>query len=171
MAAADCVILALQHYDQGPEWQALQDNANLVYVIIYGAEAVVKVAGLGWVNYLRSSWHQLDLLVVLLSLLSLLFAAFSATQLRALVLFRFQRLLRMLKLVRLLRKLGDISRLLDTFAAAVLPMLHIAGLVFVIFFGFAFLGVLLFGEVPHGEALNSHANFESWPMAMLLLLS
>ncbi|KAL6745680.1 hypothetical protein V8C86DRAFT_2970555 [Haematococcus lacustris] len=71
---------------------------------------------------------------------------------------------------RLLRKLGDISRLLDTFAAAVLPMLHIAGLVFVIFFGFAFLGVLLFGEVPHGEALNSHANFESWPMAMLLLL-
>jgi hypothetical protein len=50
-------------------------------------------------------------------------------------------------LPRVMRALAPLRSLLDTFAAATPAFLNIGGLVFMTFFAYAYIGVLLFGNL------------------------
>lgn len=54
--------------------------------------------------------------------------------------------------------------------ACIPPFLNIGGLLFITFYIFAYLGVQLFGTMQYGKSINDHANFRTWPDAMVTLL-
>jgi hypothetical protein len=47
---------------------------------------------------------------------------------------------------------------------------NIGGLIFVVFFAWAYLGVQLFGTLQPGYMLNYHGNFMTWPNAMVVMV-
>ena len=49
-----------------------------------------------------------------------------------------------------------------TFLISMPAFLNIGGLIFIIFFIYAYMGVLAFGEVQRGASLNAHSNYETW---------
>ena len=110
----------------------------------------------------RGGWNRLDLAIVIASIIGLCVYFMNPTVLRALHVFRVERLLRVLRLGRMLEVFQTIKVLFTTFVVALPAFLNIGGLIFVIFFIFAYIGVLAFGDMQLGSGLNFHANYQTW---------
>ena len=70
---------------------------------------------------------------------------------------------------RLVKHADGLRSLLSTLVTSLPAFWNVGALVLLLFFIYAYVGVLTFGSVRRGDALNEHANFESFPMAMLTL--
>jgi hypothetical protein len=106
-----------------------------------------------------------------------------------------ERLLRILRLGRLLEAHRGLKMLYLVFISCAPSFANIGGLIFVVLFMWAYLGVQvgrgstslaahvmrleaeqctaslqLFGTMQFGSSLNGHANFQTWPTAMLVML-
>jgi hypothetical protein len=60
--------------------------------------------------------------------------------------------------------------LLQTLVFSLPALVNVGSVLFLFMFIFAILGMSLFGNTRHGEYLNLHANFDSFPSALLLLI-
>lgn len=62
-----------------------------------------------------------------------------------------------------------VRSLLNTLLVSLPAFWNVGALIFLLFFIYAYMGVLLMGTAPRNGALNEHANFESFWMALLTL--
>ena len=87
---------------------------------------------------------------------------------------RFLGLAKVARLVRLVKHLKGLRDLLETLVASLPAFWNVGALVALLFFIYAYVGVILFGTTPRtnaneGGSLDEHANFESFPRAVLTL--
>ena len=92
---------------------------------------------------------------------------------------RFLGLAKVFRLIRLVKHLKGLRDLLETLVASLPAFWNVGALVALLFFIYAYVGVILFGTTlrvnEDGEnetetgGLNEHANFESFPRAVLTL--
>lgn len=66
--------------------------------------------------------------------------------------------------------LQGVAALVSTLIVSLPAFWNVGALLFLLFFIYAYIAVLLFGSVKHNEGLDYHANFETFPMALLTLL-
>eukprot|EP01028_Stygiella_incarcerata_P002857 TRINITY_DN1544_c0_g1_i1.p1 TRINITY_DN1544_c0_g1~~TRINITY_DN1544_c0_g1_i1.p1 ORF type:complete len:1709 (-),score=377.65 TRINITY_DN1544_c0_g1_i1:1118-6244(-) len=155
------VIMCTEHYDQSDDWAMFLFISNVVFTSLFAMEATAKITALGPMNYFRDRWNVFDFIVVVLSILGFFFSVgFGAT------IFRVFRVFRVFRLVRAAK---GIKMLLITLLFSLFSLLNVGSLLCLLFFIYAVLGVQLFSKVKRQEALNRHANFESFPNASLLL--
>merc|ERR1712070_873893 len=133
---------------------------NYVFVAIFACELIVKVLGMGPEAYLADRFNVFDAVVVVASLVSL---AADSTVASALRIFRVVRIL------RILPKAEKLMSIVMTVYHSLPALFNVALLTALFFLIFACLGMSLFGEVVYGAQLSRHANFETFPMAMLTL--
>jgi hypothetical protein len=158
---ANIVVLALEHRNQSKFFDDFLATANLVFVAIFTAEAVLKMFAMGPIWYLRGHWNKFDLFIVLASILNLVFQiGFGAT------LFRLMRALRVIKVVRSAKGLRVLFR---TLLYSLASLWNVGAIVILALFVFAVAGVSLYGKVQRGTALNDQANFDRFPIAVLTL--
>ena len=115
--------------------------ANIVFVVIFTFEAILKLLGYGPKYYFHEPWNKFDFTIVILSLLGFL-SSFNVTALR---IIRVARLLRMIKASKGLRNL------LKTLWLSLPNIINVGALLFLMLFTFAVAGMDLFGEVRYSS--------------------
>jgi hypothetical protein len=74
------------------------------------------------------------------------------------------------RLFRLINKYKDLQALIQTITFSLPHLMNIFGLLFLIFFIYAVLGVFLFRSVLSGKVISEYTNFFSFGNAMITLL-
>jgi len=143
---------------------------DLIFVLIFAGEAVLKIWAYGVKLYFIKPWNRFDFFIVIAGIISL----FPLTGV-GLSLFR---LIRIGRLLRLVNKASTLRLLFMTLIYAAPSLWNIGILIFVIFYVYAIIGMALFGqdscgydEAPDGRCDDDFdkVNFANWDSAMSLL--
>jgi len=157
--------MCIDYHGKSKEFDMFLVDANLVFVVFFTVEMVVKLTAYGWKYYWYVNWNKFDFIIVMFSLAAideklLEKLNFNVTALR---IMRISRLFRMVKTSEGLRSL------LKTLYMSMGNIINTAALLTLILFTFSVAGMSLFGEVPENEFVNEHVNFRSFYLAMMTL--
>nr|DBA22831.1 TPA: hypothetical protein GDO54_013826 [Pyxicephalus adspersus] len=137
-------------FPQGVPW------SYVVFLTIYGAEVLLKVTGLGPLEYFTSGWNLFDFSVTLLALLGLLALALNMKP------FYFIVVLRPLQLLRLFKLKKRYRTVLDTMFE-LLPRMASLGLTLLIFYySFSIVGMEFFSGVLRPNCCNTSTVADSY---------
>jgi hypothetical protein len=128
----------------------VQEWLNVVFNVMYSIELLLKVTAFGPRCFLQPVWNRFDAVLVLIGCLDLLVLFMPATSFRALRLIRIRRifrLLRVLRLLRIFRGFQSLLHLINVLNTSLSGLWHVGTVVFFVFYLYAYLGVLLFGQV------------------------
>ncbi|KAJ7309614.1 hypothetical protein JRQ81_007668 [Phrynocephalus forsythii] len=121
----------------------------IVFLTIYGVEVLLKITGLGPIEYLSSGWNLFDFSVTLFAFLGLLTLAFDMEP------FYFIVVLRPLQLLRLFKLKKRYRNVLDTMFE-LLPRMASLGLTLLIFYYcFAIIGMEFFSGKLYPNCCNT----------------
>lgn len=161
------LLMALSQDDMSDDYTATLDLFNDIFTFIFAAEAVIKIGGEFPSLYFRQPWNQYDFFVVAVTLTEFTYTRIDPSG--EIPGASILRVFRIARIFRLLRKLKGLTKLFLTVAHALPTMLNVGGLLVLLFFIYAVLGMHLFGRVKRREFLNDHANFESFGSSLLLV--
>ncbi|XP_053324826.1 two pore channel protein 1 [Spea bombifrons] len=137
-------------FPQGVPW------SYIVFLTLYGAELLLKITGLGPMEYFTSGWNLFDFSVTLLALLGLLALAFDMKP------FYFIVVLRPLQLLRLFKLKKRYRTVLDTMFE-LLPRMASLGLTLLIFYySFSIVGMEFFSGVLYPNCCNTSTVADSY---------
>lgn len=164
--AANILMMALTFVGQPEEWGTFLLVMNYFFGALFIVEAILKNIGLGPSQYIASNWNKFDLTVVLLTIMDWVLSATGETVSIDFTTLRIVRVARIFRLVKTSKRL----RTIFTTLMLSLPALgNVGTLLMMLFFMYAIAGQSLFAEVPHGDFINEHANFEDFWRSFLLL--
>eukprot|EP00927_Polykrikos_kofoidii_P054656 TRINITY_DN49043_c0_g1_i1.p1 TRINITY_DN49043_c0_g1~~TRINITY_DN49043_c0_g1_i1.p1 ORF type:complete len:1629 (-),score=309.38 TRINITY_DN49043_c0_g1_i1:117-4424(-) len=163
-------VLGTSHVGATAGCRKLQENANTIFMIVFLAEAALKIFALHPRLYFRDSWNTFDFVIVVGSFVDSLVnyegdQKIDATMLRS---FRIARIFRLAKSLKSLRAL------LDTLVSSIPDLVNVGAVLFLLFFVYAVAGMALFGDIqiednPGLRAMNKDVNFRSFYLAMMML--
>lgn len=161
-------ILMAQHYF-GEEnlYRKAIEYANYTFACIFALEASIKIIGLGG-YYWKDSWNMFDFVLFLGSIGGLLYTYFGGTSVGTAA--TSVRSFRVGRLFRLVQSAPTLRQLFNTLLATLPSLVNIGGVLFLIQFIYAAMGVQLFAKVKFGQQVTADANFQTLPKAMLTLV-
>ncbi|KAJ9468458.1 Sodium channel protein 60E [Diplonema papillatum] len=170
-----CIILNIGV--MGMEYHGMSQAAstgfevvNHIFSFIFATEAIAKLVAFGS-SYFKDPWNRFDGGLVVLSALQIILVLIVSTALPIKgYILRACRIFRVLRILRLVRSAKDVRILLETIWYSLPHIANIGAFGCLLFLIYAVLGVNLFAKVKRGTYLNRHANFESFPAALLLLV-
>ena len=153
------------------DWYGMPDQLtdtmeviSTVFTAIFTLEGFFKITALGIKQYLRDWWNCFDFVLVVTSVLEVIEVfSFNPTMIRIFRIFRLMRLMRLSRKARGLQNLGK------TLVTTLPSLMHVGFLLMIFFFMYAVLGVQLFYNVKHQDAVTRQANFESFGQALYVL--
>jgi len=176
LISLNTVILLSQHFEQPDFWTDFLTIVDYIFFSLYVVEAALKIFALGLRGYFSSHWNWLDFFVVAVGAVEASGAAenlsIDATAFRA---------IRVARVVRVLKTWKGLQVTFQTLFSSLPSMVNVGGLMFLVFWMYAVLGMNLFGEVNlnppdtgDGDILNveinKDANFTNVGRALLTLL-
>ncbi|OTA80180.1 hypothetical protein M434DRAFT_38093 [Hypoxylon sp. CO27-5] len=160
------ILLMLEYYPE-PDWWALtRDGIFLIFTLIYIANIAIRVIGLGWKRFRRSSWDVYSLVSV--------FGAF-VTSILLMSNIKNQTFIQIHKyflvsIVLLLIPRNDaLDQLFKTAAASLTTIVNLLATWLVFFLVFAIALTQTFSLTRFGDNENVNINFRTVPNALILL--
>ncbi len=150
------ITMCMDYYGSSPGYNQALDICNIIFVVIFTSEAVLKLIGHGPRYYFYITWNQFDFAVVVLSLFSMLGTdSFNLTALR---------IIRVARLLRMIKKSKEMQGLLKTLYLALNNIANVALLFLLIIFTFSVAGMELFGDIIEGDLMinNENLNFRTF---------
>lgn len=135
------LVIALEHYGQPPFLKTFQETCEMVFLVIFITEMLLKMYGLGIHTYFSSAFNCFDFTVVLCGILEMIIQEVQGISLGISVL-RSLRLLRIFKVTRFWKSLRN---LVTSLLNSVRSILSLIFLLLLFIFIFALLGMQLFG--------------------------
>eukprot|EP00899_Mesostigma_viride_P019380 jgi/Mesvir1/27443/Mv07229-RA.2 len=160
------IMMSMQHADMTPAWEAAMIYSNLAFCVIFTIEAALKLYGFSPAVYFKENWNRFDFGVVILTILSTLFDMLQGNRLPVISLIR---VLRVVRIFRLVPRARGLRTLFQTLVFSLPALVNVGSVLSLFFFIFSIMGMNLFGQIKHGDYVTRHANFETFPNAMLLL--
>lgn len=161
-------ILMAQHYfGEEDLYRKAIDYANYTFAFIFSLEASIKIIGLGS-YYWKDSWNIFDFILLLGSIAGILYTYFGGTSVGTAA--TSIRSLRVGRLFRLVQSAPTLRQLFNTLLATLPSLVNIGGVLFLVQFIYAAMGVQLFAKVKFGQQVTADANFQTLPKAMLTLV-
>ncbi|XP_022594298.1 voltage-dependent T-type calcium channel subunit alpha-1H-like, partial [Seriola dumerili] len=159
-----CVTLAIERPGINPtsrERQILK-LSNYVFSAVFLVEMLFKIVALGLVygkdSYCRSSWNDVDGLLVILSFVDIIVSLASRSKNKSLGFLKVLRLLRTLRPLRVIKRAPKLKLAVEALMASVKPIGNIVLICCAFFFFYGILGVQLFkGKFFHclGEDITN----------------
>ncbi len=164
--ALHLALLLLEYYPEPEWWTNTRDIIFLLFTLIYIANIVIRIVGLGWTRFRRSSWDVFSLVAV--------FGAFVTS----LVLIKeedsetFVQLHKgfLVSIVLLLIPRNDaLDQLFKTAAASLTTIINLLATWLVFFVVFAIALTQTFSLTRFGSQEDNNINFRNVPNALILL--
>lgn len=160
------ILLLFEFYDEPVWWTNLRDALFFVFTLFYMTNVGVRIIGLGWPRFRKSSWDMYSLVAV--------FGAFATT-----ILFLAQpktdtfiqlHKFFLVSIVFLLIPRNDaLDQLFKTAAASLTTIGNLLATWLVIFLVFAIAFTQTFSLTRFGEGEDTNVNFRTVPNALILL--
>ena len=148
--------LTIIWYDQPALVDDVTDYINISFGVIFTIEAVIKITGMGK-SYFKNKWNLFDFIIVVGGWIGTVVAY--ATPLRIGFHMTVLRTFRIFRLARLVRRARSLKIIFATFLIALPALANVGGLLMLLLFLYAILGVQLFAKVKLQDNLNNDANF------------
>ena len=177
MAVMGCIVLNMGQMACSYEgstlfYQGVLDLVNYFFTAVFIVECLLKLLAYGG-SYFHNHWNRFDFAVVCSSLVDMAMSSMDANSLHFLrvgpQLARVLRVFRVSRVLRLIGKYEGLQALIHTITFSLPPLLTVLGLLLVIFFMFAILGVFFFRDITQGMIINTYMNFGNFGNAMLIL--
>uniref|UniRef100_A0A7E4W8C3 Voltage-dependent L-type calcium channel subunit alpha n=1 Tax=Panagrellus redivivus TaxID=6233 RepID=A0A7E4W8C3_PANRE len=160
------LVLTSEHYGQDPWLDHFQTAANLVFVILFSMEMLLKMYSLGLTTYTTSQFNRFDCFVVISSIIEFILVYFELMKPLGVSVLRSARLLRIFKVTKYWHSLRNLVSSLLNSLRSIMSLLLLLFLFIVIF---ALLGMQVFGgKFNFNPALpKPRANFDTFIQALL----
>jgi hypothetical protein len=160
------ILLLVEYYPEPEWWDLTRTYIFLAFTVFYMANVLVRIIGLSWSRFRRSSWDIFSVISVFGTFASTIllltnFAQQSYVQLHKLFL---------VSIVLLLIPRNDaLDQLFKTAAASLSTIGNLLATWFVLFLVFAIALTQTFGLTRFGSQENGNLNFRTVPKALILL--
>eukprot|EP00939_MAST-03C_sp_MAST-3C-sp1_P000527 g527.t1 len=160
-------LLMLRWHGQSHELSTTLVLINFVFALIFTVEAVMKLVALR-LRYFDDGWNVFDFVIVVAT--DIFIVLRYTTSLNLVSLATVMRTFRVLRIFRLVRSAKELRKLINTLIISLPQLSNVAMLLALFLFIFAVMGVQMFAKIAFEEAYNEHANFQTFPTAVLTLL-
>ncbi|XP_036610660.1 sodium channel protein type 4 subunit alpha [Trichosurus vulpecula] len=143
-------------------------NINMVFIIIFTGECVLKMVALRQ-YYFTVGWNIFDFVVVILSIVGLALSDLIQKYFVSPTLFRVIRLARIGRVLRLIRGAKGIRTLLFALMMSLPALFNIGLLLFLVMFIYSIFGMSNFAYVKKESGIDDIFNFETFGNSMICL--
>ncbi|KAF6299614.1 sodium voltage-gated channel alpha subunit 4 [Rhinolophus ferrumequinum] len=143
-------------------------NINMVFIIIFTGECVLKMLALRH-YYFTVGWNIFDFVVVILSIVGLALSELIQKYFVSPTLFRVIRLARIGRVLRLIRGAKGIRTLLFALMMSLPALFNIGLLLFLVMFIYSIFGMSNFAYVKKESGIDDMFNFETFGNSMICL--
>lgn len=160
----NAVVMLMQHKGQSDEYADNLELANLVFLLIFIGEALLKLIAFNPTFYFGDAWNAFDFVIVIGSIIDIT-GGFGVS-------IGFLRLFRVARILKLVNKGDAMQQLLSTFVRSFESLPYVMGLLFLVFFIFAVIGMFAFGKIPpeEGTPIDSDNNFRDFSNSVMVLI-
>ncbi|KAI0136330.1 ion transporter [Xylariales sp. AK1849] len=160
------ILLMLEFYPEPSWWTRTRDVTFLVFTLIYIANIVIRVVGLGWTRFRRSSWDVFSLVAV--------FGAFATSALLVSnedlsVYVQLHKFFLVAIVLLLIPRNDALDQLFKTAAASLTTIINLLATWLVFFLAFAIAFTQTFSLTRFGSQEEANINFRTVPNALILL--
>ncbi|KAK3287065.1 Caveolin-2 [Cymbomonas tetramitiformis] len=157
----NCIVMMLTHYGESEEYAAVLEMLSFGFTVVFFSEMVLKLVVLR-VVYFWDGWNCFDFFIVGTSIVEVLLNGILPSM-------KFLQTFRVLRLVRIVRRIKGVGQLFEALYRSVGGLVHVFGLMLLVFYVYAVCGVTVFGEVKYQHFINSQCNFSTFPQALMTL--
>ncbi|KAM0322822.1 hypothetical protein ACHAQA_009163 [Verticillium albo-atrum] len=169
------LVLLMMEFRQEPEWWSrARDFLFLAFVMVYMANVVIRIIGLGWARFRRSSWDMYSLLAVAgafvsTTILLILRASSGGTILEGETYVQIHKSFLVAIVLLLIPRNDALDQLFKTAAASLTTIGNLLATWLVFFLVFAIALTQAFSLTRFGSEESSNINFRTVPQALILL--
>ncbi|XP_048026199.1 LOW QUALITY PROTEIN: sodium channel protein type 4 subunit alpha A [Megalobrama amblycephala] len=162
------VTMMIETDDQSPEKEDILYQINLVFIIIFTGECILKMFALRH-YFFTIGWNVFDFVVVILSVAGLMLSDIIEKYFVSPTLFRVIRLARIGRVLRLIRGAKGIRTLLFALMMSLPALFNIGLLLFLIMFIFSIFAMSNFAYVKKQAGIDDIFNFETFGGSIICL--
>ncbi|KAJ4151327.1 hypothetical protein LMH87_012034 [Akanthomyces muscarius] len=162
------LVLLVAEFNNEPRWWArTREYVSLLFILIYGGNIAIRISGLGWSRFRKSSWDLYALVVVsgaFIATLSLLIA-----NTRGEAYEQLYKIFLVAIILLLIPRNDALDQLFKTAAASLTVISNLLATWLVLFLVFAIAMTQAFSLTRFGGQETSDLNFRTVPNALILL--
>jgi hypothetical protein len=162
------ILMAADHFGQGENFQIFLEFANYLFALIFTIEAILKLAAYKRKAYFAESWNRFDFLIVCGTNIGLVIKWATGMNIGSIA--TVIRTFRIGRIFRLINGAKGLRQLFNTLILTLPSLSNIGGLLILLMFIYAVLGVQLFAKIALQGDLTAHANFQDFWGAMMVCL-
>ncbi|KAI3365798.1 hypothetical protein L3Q82_000797 [Scortum barcoo] len=162
------VTMMVETDDQTPEMDKILYWINLVFIVLFTGECVLKMISLRH-YYFTIGWNIFDFVVVILSIIGMFLSELIEKYFVSPTLFRVIRLARIGRILRLIKGAKGIRTLLFALMMSLPALFNIGLLLFLVMFIYAIFGMSNFAYVKREAGIDDMFNFETFGNSMICL--
>jgi len=161
------VLLTIKWYDMPHEAESTIKLLNFIFTAIFVVEATIKITAIKKA-YFKDNWNVFDFVIVTCSVLGFLFE--QVIELNFGSQTTLVRAIRVLRVLRIIKRAKVLKIIIDTLIVTLPSLLNVGGLLLLIVYIYATLGVNLFADIKLQTNFNEQANFINFGRAFLTLV-
>ncbi|XP_057660004.1 voltage-dependent calcium channel type A subunit alpha-1 isoform X39 [Diorhabda carinulata] len=161
------LLLMMKYHDSPPLLSDILAVMNILFTLLFLGETLLKLIAYGVKNFFKDPWNTFDFVTVIGSIVDAMVVEFGENFINV----GFLRLFRAARLIKLLRQGYTIRILLWTFVQSFKALPYVCGLIAMLFFIYAIIGMQVFGniEVSPETSIDRHNNFRNFIQGLMLL--
>ena len=148
------IVLALTITPDDGRAPILENINFYCFALLFAAEMVVKMIGIGPKQYFSLAWNKFDFVLVAFSFVGL---TLDVGQLGSLL-----RIVRVARIFRLVKANPKVLTLFKTLIYSMPSLINVGIILMLLYFIFAIIGMNLFNGIKYGNYLNEDANFDTF---------
>lgn len=161
------VLLVAEYRDEPQWWSTTRSVIFMLFILIYTANIGIRIVGLGWTRFRRSSWDMYSLGCVSGALIATI--ALLASRLGLDTLLQVHKFFLVAILLLIIPRNDALDQLFKTAAASLTVIGNLLATWLVLFLVFAIAFTQAFSLTRFGEEAASDINFRTVPKALILL--
>lgn len=160
------LLLTLEWYPYPDLWDKIRDALFVILTLFYIADIFIRIVGLGWPRFRRSSWDLYSLLAVPGTFLTVVLSfGLSSTN----FIQQLNKLFLVSITLLIIPRNNQLDQLFKTAAASLTSITNLLATWFVLFLMFAIAMTQTFGLTKFGANETNNINFRDVPKALILL--
>ncbi len=160
------ILLMVEYYPEPYWWTRTRDYIFLIFTVFYIANIIIRIIGLSWPRFRRSSWDLYSLLAISGTLITTLLLV---SNFDSVTYDQFHKLFLVSITLLLIPRNNALDQLFKTAAASLTNIGNLLATWFVLFLVYAIAMTQIFGLTRFGSQGTNNLNLRTVPKALILL--